>query len=198
MDLLQKHIEIGEEAMANGNYEKASEIFLKLTKSELSSFYAYFCLAKIANFTNDPLTAKGLYYKAFEIKPDLCSLVFAQNHPNFGYVFKGMLEEPKQEVCPLCGKPGEPYWCYCLLENFAAYVQSFNPVRLWMHCRGCRHLYSEEFPVQKFEPSKDPGKLKGKGMPTMTQMLSGYSLLLSKLGSFTQGNELLEIGVGRL
>ena len=180
--------------LAAENYEKASELYLKLVNNKIYAPYAYYRLAHIANLTNDPLTAKSLYYKAFSLNPDICNQFLSKEHPNHSYRFPGKKDEPTVEVCPLCGKKGEPYWCYNLLEVGSTHVQFYNPVRLWMHCKDCHHLYADEFPIQKIKYSKS--NTKPIGMPTKTNQFSGYSELLGKLGQITQGSELLEIGLG--
>ena len=77
-------------------------------------------------------------------------------------------------------------------------MQSYNPIRVWMRCDSCNHLYVEEFPEIKVEKSnnKDSSKIKNKGMLTDTRLFSYYSEILSRISSFTAGNELLEIGIG--
>lgn len=187
---LQAQIEASEQHLKAGEYEQASEILIKFTKMESIAPLAYYRLAFIANATKDPLTAKTLYYKAFSLAPDVCKFLLGPDHPNHGYVFSGKKNEPLVESCPLCGKAGEPYWCYVLIEMGAAYAQDYNPVRLWMYCADCHHLYAEEFPIQKVVTSKS------EGMQTITNLFPDYSVLLSKLGSLTQGDNLLEIGVG--
>ena len=186
--------ELARQLYAAGEYEKAADQFLKYTKDEQLAPFAYYMLAGISNITEDPLTAKTLYYKALTLAPDICNYMFADGHPNKNYRFSKLKEEPAVEICPLCEKSGKPHWCYNMLEMSAAYVQAFNPIRLWMYCEDCHHMYAEEFPVQEVKKA-DPSK-PAAPMPTKSHLFSFYSEVLTKLGQFTHGNEVLEIGVG--
>ena len=182
------------------NFEEAAARYLKLTSDVIFAPFAHYRLAGIANESRDPLVAKDLYYKAFSLKPDICKNILAQGHPNHNYIFPGKKDEALVEKCPLCGVSGEAYWCYSLIEMGSAHVQRFNPVRVWMRCDSCNHLFAEEFP--ELQPKKDSGadsKNTSKNvvaMPTKTGMFPYYSEILSKLARFTEGNGLLEIGFG--
>jgi len=192
--------DIAEQLYKQRKYEKASEIYLQLTSDKTFAAYAYYRLADISNRTQDPLTAKDLFYKAFSIKPDIYKGLLLKDHPNYSYVFRGRKKEPLQEKCPLCGKRGEAYWCNTIMEMSSAHVQEYNPVRVWMRCYDCNHLYAEEFPIQTAMISKKNDKelidSDLVGMPTNPRFFPYYSEILSKLSQFSEGNELLEIGFG--
>jgi len=188
-----------ERVLAAGELVKASEMFATLTEHEVSAPFAYYRLASIVNITGDPVTSKKLYYKAFDAKPDILGEVLPQGHANRGYVFPGMQYEPAQDRCPLCGGEGKPRWCYVLFEAVSGEALSgegadYNPVRLWMHCEACNHMYAEEFPVQEFKPANDKDKLSGR-QPN-TGFFAIYADILSRIKNHTSGNELLEIGIG--
>lgn len=82
----------------------------------------------------------------------------------------------------------------------STHVQEYNPVRVWMHCESCNHLYAEEFPEfpeqnrQTFDRTQKHSE--DTAMPTKTHLFPYYSELLGKLGQFTTGSELLEVGIG--
>lgn len=189
----QVKVQEAENFIASGNFENASDILLSLIETPAEPF-AYYRLAGIANITKDPAAAKYLYHKAFTLMPNICQFILSKDHPNNGYVYKHNKNEVFINQCPLCNKSGEAYWCYCVLEVSAAYMQNYNPIRTWVYCEDCHHLYAEEFPIQKFEPSN--GKSIGAGMPTRPFLFSYYSEILTKLSQFTEGNELFEIGIG--
>ena len=179
-----------------GKYEEASKVLLSLTHNEMTAPFAYFRLAELSNLTGDPSTAKNLYYKAFELKKDLCSNFLKPDHPNYGYVFKGKMNEEKVDACPLCGSTNSvPRWCYCVMDMESAHVQAYNPVRTWMYCGACHHMYAEEFPSQEAAASS-AFQVAGEAMQTNTQLFALYSEILSRVALYPQGNELLEIGVG--
>ena len=125
----------------------------------------------------------------------LCSIMYTKEHANHGYVYRGRKTEVKTDICPLCGKSDNvPRWCYCVLEMSSKHVQAYNPIRTWMYCKNCHHMYAEEFPSQK-EATDSDLLFEGEAMYTKPQLFPYYSEILCRINSFTQGNELLEIGV---
>jgi 2-polyprenyl-3-methyl-5-hydroxy-6-metoxy-1,4-benzoquinol methylase len=176
------------------DYEAAAVLYTKLIMDNAFAPFAYYRLAAIVNITHDANTAESMYYKAFNLKPDLCKILMQDNHPNKGYVFSGKKHEEIVPGCPLCCKVGNAHWCYVLLEMGSSHVQMYNPVRVWMHCTQCHHIYAKEFPVNVV--NKNTNINPPKAMPTKHILFSYYSEIITKLGRFTQGNDLLEIGIG--
>ena len=193
---VQSRLQEANNLLNAGKYERAGEIYFQLINNKEVTHLVHYQLAKISNITNDPVTAKNLYYKAFELKSDICSFALPKEHPNHRYVYKGQKNEEKVENCPLCGKSDcSPRWCYCVMEMGSTHVQSYNPVRLWMYCEDCHHMYAEEFPSQEAAASSAM-QVVGDAMTTNPAFFKYNSEILSRLTSLTQGNELLEIGVG--
>jgi len=171
-------------------YEQAAELFLKVEKDKrYSSFCSYF-LAKTSNALGDAETAYALFYKAFESMPDICSKVLQSTHSSFKYVYGGKKEEAERTNCPLCGKEALPRWCYLLAEA-VGYNSFFNPVRMWMHCSDCNHMFARHFPVKLFIYNNSPRKANPHFFPY-------YSDILSKIKScgFAKGLNLFEVGIG--
>jgi 2-polyprenyl-3-methyl-5-hydroxy-6-metoxy-1,4-benzoquinol methylase len=191
---VQKMINEAEGLFSANSYEAALGLYSELTKNAVSAPLAYYRLACIANAADDPLLAKTFYYKAFDMEPDICGRILPKDHPNFSYVFKGLKKEDKIESCPLCGEAGKAKWCYSLNEYASAHVQQYNPVRVWMYCGVCHHMYAEEFPEQKIEVSKSGAVSAGR--KTHTVFFKYYSEILTKIRQYTHGGTLLEIGIG--
>ena len=183
-----------------GDFESASELYIELTSITSSAPYAYYRLAGIANAASEPERAKDLYYNAFALKPDICGDLLSKEHANNNYVFQKKKDEAAQENCPLCGLPGKAFWCYCTLEVSAAYYQQYNPVRLWMRCEECNHLFAGEFPENQYANTntEDLERLPVEklGMPTKREFFPYFNEILTKLTQFTAGTELFEIGIG--
>jgi len=181
--------------LESGDYEAAVELLLTIVDDDLYGPYAHFVLGEISNRTGDPLAAKDLYYKALELKPDLYKNILSPEHPNHDYIYTGKKYEPPVEVCPLCGKPGEPKWCYPTLNFKSLHMRLHNPIRLWMYCKDCHHIYAEEFPEQEvLESGSDLAY--SRMFHTNTERFNHYSQVLSNLSEYTGGRELLEIGLG--
>ena len=176
-------------------YEAAAELYISLTEDDLLAPYAYFMLADISNRTGESLASRDLYYKALTLRPDLYSILLAEDHPNHDYVFQGKKTEPKVEVCQLCGKAGEPIWSYPTLTMASKHVQRVNPVRLWMYCDNCHHIYADEFAeAEGSEQGENIDKVK---IYTAAQArFPHYSHVFERLSGYTHGLELLEVGLG--
>lgn len=175
-------------ALMNDNQlDEAAELFLALIKTELEPF-CYYRLAQISNMMNDPEVAYNLYYKAFGAKPDLAANLYNKDHSSFTYVFQGMKEEREINDCPLCGQPGVPRWTYPLPEA-TGYNSFFNPIRLWMYCIDCNHMFARHFPEKLFLHNNSPRKAN-------SAIFSYYSNILHKVRQYAPGMTLFEVGVG--
>jgi 2-polyprenyl-3-methyl-5-hydroxy-6-metoxy-1,4-benzoquinol methylase len=176
--------------MGENNFEEAAAIFLKFTKVKEIAQVCYYQLASISNKTGDPETAYNLYYKAFEEKPDLAKQLFAKEHTSYSYVFGGMKEEKERVDCPFCGKPAAPRWCYPLPEAMH-YNKFFNPIRLWMYCEPCHHMFARHFPEKLFLYNTS-------ARSANPAFFTYYSQILGNMRGrgFAKGMKLFEIGVG--
>jgi 2-polyprenyl-3-methyl-5-hydroxy-6-metoxy-1,4-benzoquinol methylase len=174
----------------DGEYEKAAALFLKIKGDKRFAPYCFNYLAKISNTLSDPETAYNLYCKAFELMPDLCSKTLPENHSSHKYVFGGMKEETERTTCFLCGGEAAPKWCY-LLSEAGGFNKIFNPVRMWMHCAGCNHMFARNFPEKLFIYNNSPRKANPQFFPY-------YSEILSRITSngYANGMSLFEVGIG--
>ena len=174
----------------SGDYDEAAKAYLKLRQehTELAPFCDY-RLAAVSNSTGDPMTAYDLYYRAFSAKSDLASNLYGDNHPSRGYVYKGIKKEKELDACPLCGsKDILPRWCYPLPEA-SGFNSVFNPVRLWLYCEPCHHMFAKFYPEKLFIYNDNPRK-------PNPAFFSYYSTVLSRIAQYTPGMSLFEVGIG--
>jgi 2-polyprenyl-3-methyl-5-hydroxy-6-metoxy-1,4-benzoquinol methylase len=173
-----------------GAYAEAAEIYFRLSQEQKQ--LAPLCLyrmAAIMNNTGDPMKAYDLYYKAFFAKPDLAASLYDDSHSSRNYVFRGKKDEQELTACPLCGNSdARPKWCYPLPEAMW-YNAFFNPIRLWMYCEPCHHIFARFFPEKLFiyndsPRSPNPG------------FFAYYSGILSKIRQYSKGLSLFEVGIG--
>jgi 2-polyprenyl-3-methyl-5-hydroxy-6-metoxy-1,4-benzoquinol methylase len=176
-----------EDHLKNEELEEAAAIYLSLADTEFAP-YCYYRLAAISNMTGDPTTAYSLYYRAFEAKPDIAQIMYSQEHTSYNYVYRGKAAETVTETCPLCGGKGLPYWCYPLSEA-PGFNHLLNPIRLWMYCDDCHHLFAGNFPIDLPLFNDAPRKVSD-------SLLSYYSNILSKIRQYTTGMNLFEVGIG--
>lgn len=168
--------------------EEAAQIYLSLQKTSELAPFCYYRLAQISNMMGDPDTAYNLYNKAFAEKPDLAATLYGKAHPNRSYAFKGMKEERENINCPLCGKQGVPRWTYPLPEA-AGYNSLFNPVRMWMYCADCNHMFARHFPEKLFLHNDNPRQAN-------PSFFGYYSTVLNNIRQYAPGMTLFEVGIG--
>ncbi len=171
-------------------YDQAAALYLEVRKK--SPALAPFCdyrLAAIANAQGDPMLAYKLYYNAFSAMPNIAKYVYVEKHPNRDYVFDGKKDEEECLACPLCGNTGiTPKWCYPLPEA-AGYNSFFNPIRLWMYCEPCHHMFARHFPKKLFFLNDSPRS------PNHA-FFNYYSEILGRISQYASGMTLFEVGVG--
>jgi len=190
MDVSLNQFSNAEKLFFEGSYEQAAALFFKVQGDKRFAPFCFNYLAKISNALGDPETAYNLFYKAFELMPDLCSRVLPDNHSSYKYVYSGKKEETERTTCFLCGGEAAPRWCY-LLSEAVGYNSFFNPVRMWMHCAECNHMFARHFPEKLFIYNDSPRKANPQFFPY-------YSEVLSKIMSngYANGMSLFEVGLG--
>jgi len=129
--------------------EEALELLLELVNNDNLAPFCYYNIARVSNMLGEPEEAYELYYKALTAKPDLAAQILPADHSSSGYIFNGKKEETENTKCPLCGTESVPKWCYPLLEAHG-YNSFFNPIRMWMYCDKCNHMFARNFPEKLF------------------------------------------------
>jgi len=190
MNELHEQFNDGTALMNSGRLEEALEIFVDLEKKPDFAPFCYYRIAQISNMIGEPEEAYNLYYKAFNNMPDITSRMFSEDHPSFNYVYRGKKNEQRNTKCPLCNEESEPRWCYSLPEA-AGYNEFFNPIRMWMYCQSCNHMFAREFPEKLFLYNDAPRKAN-------SMFFSYYSNVLSLIrhNGYANGMSLFEIGIG--
>jgi len=175
--------------MSLGNYNDAMQLFdaLKNENKGIEPFCNY-QLASANNALGNPEAAYDLYYTAFQQMPNIASALYMENHPNRNYVFGGIKPEKSRTDCPLCGGQGVPHWAYSMTDA-AGYNSNINPVRMWMHCKPCNHLFARNFPEKIFLQNANPRRAN-------TGFFHYYSNILTNIKRYAPGMTLFEIGVG--
>jgi len=168
--------------------DEAVEILIELQKIKEVAPLCHYRLAGISNVTGDPEAAYNLYYSAFKALPNLTGALFADKHPNLNYVFKGMRPEKQRTDCPLCGGQGRPHWCYSLVEA-SGHNYDINPIRMWMYCEACHHIFARDFPEKIFLQNANPRRAN-------PLYFSYYANILQSIRKYTAGMSLFEVGIG--
>ena len=176
--------------LESNRLDEALELFLKVSKNRNYAPFCNYRIAQISNMIGDPETAYDLYYKAFTAMPKITSEIYAKEHSSFNYVFRGKKDEKENTKCTLCGGESVARWCYPLVEA-NDYNEFFNPIRMWMYCEPCHHMFAREFPEKIFLYNSNPRK-------TDPAYFSYYSEILSTIrrSGYASGMSLFEVGIG--
>ncbi|WP_139492309.1 class I SAM-dependent methyltransferase [Brevibacillus dissolubilis] len=192
MDPIER-IKQANELLAQNQLESAKPIYQELVgQNPIVDALAYYHLGQIANRQKDPLLSQDCHLRAFQAYPKLAEILVAPNHPSHPYVFTHP-EETNVVHCPLCGTEGKPYACYNTVTGID-FIPGFNPVRLWMHCDNCHHLFANNYPFNLGELLA--GTAFEFNLNPRTQRFSVLSTIISNLKRLAPGNKLLEVGVG--
>ncbi|MBX7133011.1 MAG: class I SAM-dependent methyltransferase [Fimbriimonadaceae bacterium] len=149
-------------------------------------------LAEIANRAGRALESRDLHAEAFRVEPRLTQRILPDDSPNFAYYYSRK-NQVSVETCPLCGSAGEPHSAYNTTTNHD-FIPGFEPIRLWMRCDGCHHLYASEYPANL-------GALLSGGCPEHHQypkadILPSLAPIVGRLRQVSRGDRFLEVGVG--
>jgi len=175
---------------ASGEYEKAANELIALKEVPEIAPICDYQLAVLSNIIGDPEAAYELFYQAFTALPYLCSIVLSADHENRGYFFLEKKEEIKRTDCPLCAQPAKPHWCYSMVEA-DGYNDFFNPIRMWMYCERCHHLFARHFPEKLFLYNNSPRMANPTVFPYYSRILGNI-----RDKGFATGMDLLEVGIG--
>lgn len=135
---------------------------------------------------------------ALEEHPELLSGE-GKAHPDYHY-----RTAPQRvfERCPVCHNAGKPYY-----RAFSYQMSHFDyphlPAKLWMKCGGCGNLYTWKYPEELLTQAIHPELVQPNASraltairPTSGSVLSIWSAILNKLHTYTDGKDLLEVGIG--
>ena len=178
------------ELMREEKLDEALGEFLELRDYESLAPFCFFNIAKISNMIGEPEEAYELYYKALAAKPDIASQILNADHSSINYVFKGLKDEKENTKCPLCDKESVPEWCYPLFEA-NGYNDFFNPIRMWMYCEPCNHMFARNFPERLFIYNTGQRKANPVFFPYYSKILSSI-----RGNGYATGMSLFEVGIG--
>lgn len=146
-----------------------------------------------------PVQAFEHMLRIFEEQPGLLS---GEGNPHPDYVYRPS-EQHTFDQCPICGGTGEPYY-NAFAYQMADFCYPHLPAKLWMKCGSCGNLYTWKYPKELLKYSEveqmvvpDPTKKLTAILETDGMSLSIWSNVLNKLRTYTNGTELLEVGIGQ-
>ena len=113
----------------------------------------------------------------------------------------GVHPQTKLTCCPICGGVGIPYHA-ALSGRMVNFNSLFLPVKLWMRCQECENLYTRYFPTEFLQLGKAPKILQPAPNRMVIRQVQKDALhiwcnILNKIRAYTNGMDLLEVGVGQ-
>lgn len=113
----------------------------------------------------------------------------------------GLHPQTELKCCPICGGKGVPYHA-SLSGRMNNFDTLFLPAKLWMRCESCGNLYTRYFPTEFLKLGAKPKVLQPTPNHMVTRSVQASSLriwsdILNKIRAYTNGTELLEVGVGQ-
>ena len=130
------------------------------------------------------------------------SLLANKNMPHPDYIYRPA-PQCTFDRCPICGGTGVPYY-----HAMSYFMNNFEhphlPAKLWMKCSGCGNLYTWKYPEELLTQAAHPQTVQPDPANALTAtrrepaaVLSIWSTILNKLHSYTNGKDLLEVGIGK-
>lgn len=181
------------ESCLNRDDEKALSIYKRVV-AEKSPYAALACfrIGEICNRLMDPIASFESHQLAYKLNPHFSKVLVKEDHPSYHYVYSEP-EEITVDHCPLCGMKGSPYACYNATTSLD-FIHGFHPIRLWMCCDECHHLFAGHYPVQLGELLRNTAF--EFNLNPKTYLFSKLSPTLMYISQIAPGSRLLEVGVG--
>jgi SAM-dependent methyltransferase len=182
----------GEEYLKEDNDEAAYKYYKLLIADNVYKSFAYFRLGEIYNRMNKPLEAYRCHRNAFLYNPKFVQLITSNDSIHYNYVFSEV-KEVQITDCPICGSKGAPKYSFNTVSSLD-FIPGFSPVRLWMHCSECNHIFAGNYPVDLFKALTEytpPYYLN-----INTKLLHIISDKVQNIKRFSKGRKLLEVGLG--
>jgi len=176
-----------------GNDQQAAKLFAQLVEipgipGGLSSFR----LGEIFNRNGHANQALEWHTRAFRSAPNLASRITKAEHLHNGYIYE-TVNDHRVTDCPICGAPGELWSANnCVTNN--DFIPGFNPIREWMMCHSCSHVFAANYPEDIHEV------LTNSAPDQWAEPNPGFFRQIAQtVGQITErarGKDLLEVGCG--
>lgn len=183
---------IAEEHLAKGNDEESTLYYKDLLESKDFASLAYFRLGEIKNRQKDIKNSYEYHMKAFSVNPKLAMSITTKEHPHNNYTYK-KIEEVIVHNCPICGGVSDMHSCYNMITNID-FIEGFNPIRLWLCCKECNHIFANSYPRNLEYLLKNTAPLYHL-TPNVNYLPIIHDILID-VKKQAKGNRFLEIGVG--
>ena len=188
----QQVFEQAEQLFQKGLNAPCIEQYLKIADKPSLGAIAHFRMGQVYNRMEHYEQSRQHHYAAFENDPKLFSNILPQNLPHRTYVHQ-KLELIENNNCPICGSESKAKRCYNVGVSYD-FTPGFDPVRVWMHCEKCDHLFAHNRPKNLEKVLKET-----KMNSTLTPDPKAFAeecRILKRIMSYAKGDGILEVGSG--
>jgi len=181
-----------EQLLQYGHYESAFDLYFEIRNAGRMAPLAYYRMGQILNRRGQVDESLDCHRAAFELDPLLSRSVTENDHPCYDYRY-GFVEQTHITHCPLCGQEGRKHSCYNAITK-PDFTPGFDPIRLWMHCDACHHIFASNYPTDLGAVLRSHAH--DSHLCPRHEVFPALGRILSNIRKRTPGNRLLEIGVG--
>lgn len=172
--------------------KEAFALYAELRDANHFAPLAYYRMGEILNRQQRPEESLDYHRMAFQADPHLARGVNDTDHPCYDYTYS-FVDQTHVTDCPMCGEEGRKYSCYNAVSN-PQFTQGFDPIRLWMYCDSCHHVFASNYPTDLGSVLRSTAH--GSHMKPKPELFPALGCVLRALRLLAPGNRLLEIGVG--
>lgn len=156
------------------------------------SSLAYYRMGEITNRKGDAIKSLEYHRRAFEINPSLLLNITQDDHPFHNYKY-GFSKQIDVTECPLCGNTGREHSCYNV-STYAHFTAGFDPIRLWMYCDNCHHIFAANRPADLGSILRESAH--DSCLVPKVPLFPYIAAIIGGLQKHACGNRFLEVGVG--
>lgn len=153
---------------------------------------AYYRMGEIHNRQQRAEEALACHRMAFQLDTHLARGVNDTDHPCYDYTYS-FVDQTHISDCPMCGEEGRKHSCYNAISN-PQFTQGFDPIRLWMYCDSCHHVFASNYPTDLGNVLRSTSH--GSHLKPNPEVFPSLGVVLRALSLLSPGKRLLEIGVG--
>ena len=188
----QKIFDQAESLFQQGLNMPCIEQYLKIEDTPELGAIVHFRMGQVYNRMQHYEQSRKYHYSAFVKDPALFSKILPQNLPHRTYIHRE-LELVEQTTCPICGSKAVANRCYNVGVSYD-FTPGFDPIRVWMHCEKCQHLFAHNRP-KNLEGVLKETKMNSTLSPD-PRAFAEECKILKRIMNFAKGDRILEVGSG--
>ncbi|MEC2055481.1 glycosyltransferase [Peribacillus psychrosaccharolyticus] len=175
-------------------FKEQKENSLEEYQLEAQNLTAVDCFLRGEFYNKKKNINKSLFFHnlSFEKNPQLAQEILPIDHANHNYNYH-VEKEADIKKCPLCEKEAKVYSVYNAVTSID-FVNGFNPVRLWMYCEVCEHIFANNIPLEISNLLNNSSSVYERS-PNLN-LIHLNDEIINRIKQYTKGSNFMEIGIG--